>query len=61
MPSRTASEAPARAYIHTLMPGVLAGEVNPGRVFDRELTLDLIPGGYKEMDSRQALKVLIRP
>jgi threonine dehydrogenase-like Zn-dependent dehydrogenase len=43
------------------MPGVLAGEVNPGRVFDRELTLDLIPGGYKEMDSRQALKVLIRP
>ena len=57
----TGGPAPARAYIHTLMPGVLAGQVNPGRVFDRELTLHQIPEGYKEMDSRQALKVLIRP
>jgi threonine dehydrogenase-like Zn-dependent dehydrogenase len=57
----TGGPAPARAYIHTLMPGVLDGEVNPGRVFDRELALDRIPEGYKEMDSRQALKVLIRP
>ena len=43
------------------MPGILTGQVNPGRVFDRELTLDQIPEGYKEMDSRQALKVLVRP
>jgi threonine dehydrogenase-like Zn-dependent dehydrogenase len=57
----TGGPAPARAYIQTLMPGILAGQVNPGRVFDRELTLDQIPEGYKEMDSRQALKVLIRP
>jgi len=59
--SLTGGPAPARAYIHTLMPGILAGEVNPGRVFDRELTFDQIPEGYKEMDSRQALKVLVRP
>jgi Aldo/keto reductase family/Zinc-binding dehydrogenase len=57
----TGGPAPARAYIRTLMPGILAGQVNPGRVFDRELTLDQIPERYKEMDSRQALKVLIRP
>jgi threonine dehydrogenase-like Zn-dependent dehydrogenase len=57
----TGGPAPARAYIQTLMPGILDGSVNPGRVFDRELTLDQIPEGYKEMDSRQALKVLIRP
>ena len=57
----TGGPAPARAYIQTLMPGILAGQVNPGRVFDRELTLDQIPEGYQEMDSRQALKVLIRP
>jgi threonine dehydrogenase-like Zn-dependent dehydrogenase len=57
----TGGPAPARAYIHTLMPGILAGQVNPGRVFDRELTLEQIPEGYKEMDSRQDLKVLIRP
>ena len=34
---------------------------NPGRVFDREITLDEVPEGYKAMDGRQALKVLIRP
>jgi hypothetical protein len=32
-----------------------------GRVFDREIALDQTPQGYKEMDSRQALKVLVRP
>jgi threonine dehydrogenase-like Zn-dependent dehydrogenase len=57
----TGGPAPARAYIHTLMPAILAGEASPGRVFDRELSLDQIPEGYKGMDSRQALKVLIRP
>ena len=51
---------PARAYIETLMPGILSGTVNPGRVFDREVTLDQTPGGYEDMDSRRALKVLIR-
>jgi threonine dehydrogenase-like Zn-dependent dehydrogenase len=53
--------APARAYIQTLMPDILTGQVSPGRVFDRELALDQIPEGYKEMDSRQALKALIHP
>jgi threonine dehydrogenase-like Zn-dependent dehydrogenase len=57
----TGGPAPARAYIQTLMPAILTGQVNPGRVFDRELSLDQIPEGYKEMDSRQALKVLVRP
>ena len=42
------------------MPGILSGTVNPGRVFDREVTLDQTPGGYEDMDSRRALKVLIR-
>ena len=53
--------APARAYIETLLPDVLAGRVNPGKVFDREITLDETPIGYKAMDDREALKVLIRP
>jgi threonine dehydrogenase-like Zn-dependent dehydrogenase len=53
--------APARAYIDTLMPDVLAGRVSPVRVFDCELPLDQISEGYKDMDSRQSLKVLIRP
>jgi len=57
----TGGPAPARAYIETLMPDILAGRVDPGRVFDREVTLDQAPQGYQEMDSRRALKVLVRP
>jgi threonine dehydrogenase-like Zn-dependent dehydrogenase len=57
----TGGPAPARAYIETLMPDVLAGRVHPGRVFDREVALDQTPQGYKEMDTRQSLKVLVRP
>jgi threonine dehydrogenase-like Zn-dependent dehydrogenase len=57
----TGGPASARAYIETLMPDVLAGRVDPGRVFDREVTLDQTPQGYQDMDTRQALKVLVRP
>ena len=57
----TGGPAPARAYIETLMPDVLSGRVDPGRVFDREVALDQAPQGYQDMDTRQALKVLVRP
>lgn len=57
----TGGPAPARAYIETLMPDILEGRVNPGRVFDREVDLDGVPDGYKAMDNREALKVLVRP
>lgn len=57
----TGGPAPARAYIQTLLPGVLDGTVQPGKVFDRELSLDQSPAGYQAMDQRQALKVLLRP
>lgn len=57
----TGGVAPARAYIPTLLPGVLAGDVNPGKVFDREVNLDQTPEGYRLMDDREALKVLVRP
>jgi hypothetical protein len=43
------------------MPDVLAGRVDPGRVFDCEVALDQTPQGYKDIDTRQALKVLVRP
>jgi len=57
----TGGPAPARAYIPALMRGILAGQVNPGRVFDREVTLDQTPQGYQDMNARRALKVLVRP
>jgi threonine dehydrogenase-like Zn-dependent dehydrogenase len=55
----TGGPAPTRAYMDELLPGVLDGTVNPGRVFDRAITLDEAPQGYKAMDTREALKVLI--
>ena len=51
--------APVRAYIDELLPGVLDGTVNPGKVFDRTVTIDEVPAAYRAMDDREALKVLI--
>jgi threonine dehydrogenase-like Zn-dependent dehydrogenase len=51
--------APARAYIEELLPDVLDGTIQPGRVFDQTVTLDGVPGGYRAMDEREAIKVLI--
>ncbi|GAA1382678.1 alcohol dehydrogenase catalytic domain-containing protein [Pseudonocardia kongjuensis] len=53
--------APARAYIEELLPDVLDGTVRPGRVFDRTVGLDGVPDGYRAMNEREALKVLIAP
>ena len=57
----TGGPAPVRAYIDALLPAVLDGSVNPGRVFDREISLEDAPAGYREMDERTALKVMLRP
>lgn len=51
--------APARAYIPELLTDVLAGVIAPGLVFDRTVDLDGVPGGYRAMDERSALKVRI--
>lgn len=51
--------APARAYIDELLPDVLEGRIEPGRVFDRVTTLDGVPDGYRAMNDREAIKVMI--
>ena len=43
------------------MPDVLEGRIEPGRVFDRFIPLDDVPDGYRAMNEREALKVLIEP
>jgi hypothetical protein len=53
--------APTRGYIDELLPDVLDGVIEPGRVFDRTVDLDGVPDGYRAMNEREALKVLIRP
>lgn len=53
--------APTRAYIDELLPDVMEGRIEPGLVFDRTVDLDGVPDGYRAMNDREALKVLIRP
>ena len=53
--------APVRAYIEELLPDVLDGRIEPGRVFDRETDLGGVPDGYRAMDQRESIKVMVRP
>jgi threonine dehydrogenase-like Zn-dependent dehydrogenase len=53
--------APVRAYIEELLPDVLEGRIDPGRVFDRTVGLDGVPEGYRAMAGREAIKVMVRP
>ena len=43
-----------------LLGDVLAGRINPGRLFDFETDLDHIVDGYEAMDQRRAIKSLVR-
>jgi threonine dehydrogenase-like Zn-dependent dehydrogenase len=51
--------APVRAYIEELLPDILEGRIHPGRVFDRVTNLDGVPDGYRAMNDRQSIKVMI--
>ncbi len=53
--------APVRAYLPELLADVLAGRLDPGPVFDVEMPLDDVAEGYRAMDERRAVKVLLRP
>lgn len=53
--------APVRAYIEELMPDILDGTIQPGKVFDATTDLDGVPAGYRDMDERTSLKVLVTP
>jgi len=52
--------SPARRYIPELLPDVLEGRINPGRVFDYETDLEHLLDGYVAMDERRAIKSLVR-
>lgn len=53
--------APTRRYVPELLELVLSGRIEPGLVFDRSLPLDDVAEGYRAMDERRAIKVLIEP
>ncbi|MFF2387089.1 zinc-binding dehydrogenase [Streptomyces sp. NPDC058108] len=53
--------SPVRAYIEELMPDILDGTIQPGKVLDATTDLDGVPAGYQDMADRKSLKVLIKP
>ena len=53
--------APVRAYLPELMKLVLDGRINPGLVFDSTLPLSEVAEGYRAMDERRSVKVLLQP
>jgi threonine dehydrogenase-like Zn-dependent dehydrogenase len=57
----TGGVAPARAYIEQLMPDILEGRIDPGRVFDLTVSLDAVPDGYRAMAARESIKVIVKP
>jgi threonine dehydrogenase-like Zn-dependent dehydrogenase len=52
--------APVRAYIEELIPDVMEGRIQPGRVFDRVTDIEGVPDGYRAMNEREAIKVMIK-
>jgi len=53
--------APVRTYLPDLLERVTSGAIDPGKVFDLTLPLDEVAEGYKAMDERRAIKVLLQP
>jgi D-arabinose 1-dehydrogenase-like Zn-dependent alcohol dehydrogenase len=53
--------APVRAYIEELLPDVLEGRIDPGRVFDRTGSIEDVSDGYRAMNDREVLKFQIKP
>jgi threonine dehydrogenase-like Zn-dependent dehydrogenase len=52
--------APVRRYLPNLMDRVLNGSLQPGKVFDMDIPLAEVAEGYRAMDERRAIKVLLR-
>jgi threonine dehydrogenase-like Zn-dependent dehydrogenase len=53
--------APVRRYLPTLIKLILEEKIDPGKVFDLTLPLEEVAEGYRAMDERRAIKVLLRP
>lgn len=53
--------APVRAYIPRLLPHILARRLDPSPLLDLTLPLAEIPAGYRAMNSREVIKVMVRP
>ncbi|MCS7219988.1 MAG: zinc-dependent alcohol dehydrogenase family protein [Anaerolineae bacterium] len=53
--------APVRRYLPMLIDLIWNRKINPGKVFDLTLPLEQVAEGYRAMDERRAIKVLLQP
>ncbi len=53
--------APVRRFLPELMDLIASRKVDPGRVFDSTLPLEDAADGYRAMDDRRSIKVLLQP
>jgi threonine dehydrogenase-like Zn-dependent dehydrogenase len=53
--------APVRRFLPELIDLIGNRQIDPGKVFDLDLPLDQAPEGYRAMDERRAIKVLLHP
>ena len=52
--------APVRRFLPELLDLIWRRAIDPGKVFDLELPLEEAAAGYRAMDERRAIKVLLR-
>ena len=50
-----------RRFLPELLDLIWQRTIEPGKVFDLSLALDEAADGYRAMDQREAIKVLLRP
>ena len=53
--------APVRKYLPDLLDLTLSGQIDASPVFDLRIGLDEVAEGYRAMDERRAVKVLLEP
>ena len=53
--------APVRRFLPDLIDLIWNRQIDPGKVFDLSLPLEQAAEGYKAMDERRAIKVLLHP
>lgn len=53
--------APVRRFLPELIQLIWDRKIDPGKVFDRTLPLDQAADAYAAMDSRESVKVLLKP
>jgi alcohol dehydrogenase len=58
--SFTGGPAPVRAYAEELMTDVVQGTLDPSPIFTKTVDLDDVPEGYRAMDEREAVKVMVK-